>query len=161
MTVWARAGRTVASPSRLARSAPPLRGCGLDRLPPARRRLAERSRFEMSASAPFITALPEGKRALWDKDRSFARRPCCAMLAGCPDGVSAWVFCPTTFTSRRSLGLALAGRRSMISRLGPSPTIGPSPCRSCKPRLTYSRHGSAISSTRCSGLADDLSGALP
>jgi hypothetical protein len=42
MTAWARAGRTVASPSRLARSAPPLRGCGLDRLLPARRGLAKR-----------------------------------------------------------------------------------------------------------------------
>jgi len=32
MTAWARAGRTAASPSRLARSAPPLRGRGRDRL---------------------------------------------------------------------------------------------------------------------------------
>ena len=32
------------------------------------------------------------------------------MLVGCPVHVSAWVSCPTTFTSRRSLGLALAGR---------------------------------------------------
>ena len=36
----ARTGRTAASPSRLARSAPPLRGVGLDRLPPVQRRLA-------------------------------------------------------------------------------------------------------------------------
>lgn len=161
MTALARAGRTAASPSRLARSAPPLRGSGLDRLSPARRGLAKRSRFEVSASTPFITDLPGGKRALWDKDRSFARSPCRAMLAGCPVGVSAWASCPTTFTSRRRLGLASAGRRSMISRPRPSRTIGPSACRSHRPRLTCSRHGSAISSTRCSGPADDLSGALP
>ncbi len=37
MTAGQRAGRTVVSPSRLARAAPPLRGCGLDRLPPPRR----------------------------------------------------------------------------------------------------------------------------
>ncbi len=161
MTALARAGRTAASPSRLARSAPPLRGCGLDRLSPARRRLAKRSRFEMSVSTPFVTDLPGGKRALWDKDRSFARRPCRAMLAGCPVRVSASASCPTTFTSRRSLGPASVGRRSMISRPGPSRTIGPSTCRSHKPKWTYSRHGSAISSTRCPGPADDLSGALP
>jgi hypothetical protein len=40
MTALARAGRTATSPSRLARSAPPLRGFGLDRLPPVQRRLA-------------------------------------------------------------------------------------------------------------------------
>jgi hypothetical protein len=34
VTALARTGRTAASPSRLARSAPPLRGFGLDRLPP-------------------------------------------------------------------------------------------------------------------------------
>ena len=161
MTALARAGRAGAGPSRLARPAPPLRGCGLDRLSPARRGLAKRSRFEMSASAPFITALPGRRRVLWDKDWSFARKPCRAMLTGCPIRASAWASCPTTFTSRRSLGPALAGRRSMMSRLGPSRTIGPSACRSRKPRWTCSRHGSATSSTNCSGPADDLSGALP
>ena len=161
MTAWARAGRTAASPSRLARSAPPLRGCGLDRLSPARRRLAKRSRFEMSASARFTMALPGGESVLWDGDRLFSPKPTRAMLTGCLIRVSAWVSCPTTFTSRRSLGPALAGGRSMISRLGPSRTIGPSACRLRRPRLTCSKHGSAISSTSCSGLADDLSGALP
>jgi len=161
MTALARAGRTAASPSRLARSAPPLRGGGLDRLSPARRGLAKRSSSEMSASTPFITVSPRRKRVLWDKDRSFARRPCRAMLAGCPVRASALVICPTTFISRQSLGLALAGRRSMISRLGPSRTIGPSAFRSRKPRWTYSRRGSVTSSTRCSSPADDLSGALP
>jgi len=161
MTALARAGRTAATPSRLARSAPPLRGCGLDRLSPARRGLAKRSRFEMSAGAPFVTVLPGRRRMSPDKDRSFAVRPCRAMLPGCPVRVSAWASCPMIFTSRRSLGLALAGRRSMISRPGPSQMIGPSTCRSRRPRLTYSRPGSAISSTSCSELSDDLNGALP
>jgi hypothetical protein len=161
MTAWTRAGRTTASPSRLARSVPPLRGCGLDRLSPARRGLAKRSRFEMSASTPSITALPGRRRVLWDKYRLFALKPYRAMLAGCPVRAPAWASCPTTFTSRRSLGPVSADRRSMISRLGPSRTIGPSACLSRKPRWTYSRHGSAIFSTRCSRPADDLSGALP
>jgi hypothetical protein len=47
---------------------------------------------------------------LWDKDRSFARRPCRAMLAGCPVRVSAWASCSTIFTLRRNLGPASAGR---------------------------------------------------
>ena len=59
MTAWARAGRTAASPSRLARSAPPLRGFGLDLLSPARPGLAKRSRFEMSASAPLVGVASE------------------------------------------------------------------------------------------------------
>ncbi len=160
MTALARAGRTAASPSRLARSASPLRGSGLDRLSPARRGLAKRSRFETSASALFTTVLPGGRRVLWDKDRSFAPSPGRAMLAGCPIRVSAWESCPTTSASRRSLGPASAGGQGMISRLGPSRTIGPSACRSRKLRWTYSRHGSATSSTRCSGLADNPSGAL-
>jgi len=43
MTAWTQAGQTVASPSRLARAAPPLRGCGLDRLPPVRQGLSKQS----------------------------------------------------------------------------------------------------------------------
>jgi len=62
----ARAGLTAASPSRLARSAPPLRGFGLDRLSPARRRLAKRSRFEVSTSAARAAAMLEssGQQAI-------------------------------------------------------------------------------------------------
>ena len=66
--------------------------------------------------------------------------------------------------ARRSLhpvaspGRASAGRRSTTFRRGPSPTIGPSACRSRTPRSTCSRHGSAISSMNCSGRADDLRG---
>ena len=156
MTALARAGRTVASPSRLARSVPPLRGCGLDRLSPARPGLTKRIKVRNSASAPLTTVLPGRRRVLWDRDRSFARRLCRAMLAGCPIRVSAWASRPTTFTSRRSLGLALAGRRSMISRLGPSRKIGPTLRRSAMPRWMCSRHGPATSSTNCSDRAADL-----
>jgi hypothetical protein len=104
MTAWAEAGRTAASPSRLARSAPPLRGCGLDRLSPARRGLAKRSWFEVSGSAPFITDLPGRKRVLGDRDRPFVRVPCDAMLSVCPDRAPAWALCPMIFTSDWSLG---------------------------------------------------------
>ena len=156
MTAWARAGRTAASPSRLARSAPPLRGFGLDCLSLVRRGLAKRSRFKMSVSAPFVTDSTGGRRALPDRDRSFAWEPSGAMLPGCPDRASPWAFCPTIFTSSRSLGLALAGRPSTTLRRGPSQTIGPSTSRSLKPNSTCSRRGSATSSTNCSGRADDL-----
>ncbi len=57
MTAWTRAGRTAASPSRLARSAPPQHGYGLD-LSPARKVARKRSRFETSVAAPFLTVLP-------------------------------------------------------------------------------------------------------
>jgi hypothetical protein len=57
--------------------------------------------------------------------------------------------------------VASAGRRSTILRPGSSRTIGPSACRSRRPRWMRSSRGSAISSTRCSGAADDLSGASP
>ena len=161
MTAWARGGRTAASPSRLARSAPPLRGCGLDRLSPARRGLAKRSRFEMSVTAPFLTVLPGGRRASPDRHGLFACKPPGAMLSGCPDDVSPSACCPTIYTFRSSHGLALAGRRSTISRPGRLRTIGPSAFRLRRPRWTCSRHGSATSSTNCSGPADNLSGVLP
>jgi hypothetical protein len=160
MTAWARAGRTAASPSRLARSAPPLRGFGLDRLSPARRGLAKRSRFEMSVTAPFLTVVPGGRRALPDRHGLFAWKSPGAMLPRCPDHASPSASCPTMSTSRPNPGLASAGRRSMISRPGPSRTIGPSAFRLRRPRWTYSRRGSATSSTNCSGPADNLSGVL-
>jgi hypothetical protein len=158
MTAWARAGRTIASPSRLARSAPPLRGCGLDRLSPARRGLAKRLWLKVSASAPFVTDLPGRKRVLRDRDRPFARLPRDAMLSGCPDRAPAWALCPTIFTSDWSLGPTSAGRPTTALRPGPSRTIGPSMCQSPTPNSTCSRHGSAISSMNCSGRADDLTG---
>jgi hypothetical protein len=158
MTALARAGRTAASPSRLARSAPPLRGCGLDRLSPARRGLAKRSRFEMSASAPIVADLPGRRRVLADRNRSFACERSGAILQGCPDYAPAWAFCLTIFTSSPSLGLVSAGRRSTIPPLGPSRMIGPTLCRSPTPSSTCSRHGSAICSMKCSGRADDLRG---
>jgi hypothetical protein len=158
MTALARAGRTAASPSRLARSAPPLRGCGLDRLSPARRRLAKRSRFEVSASAPFTTNLPEGTGALPDRNRSFACEPIGAILWGCLDRAPAWAFCPTIFTSSRSRGRASAARPSTMLRRGRSRTIGPTLCRSPTPSSTCSRHASAICSMNYLGRADDLRG---
>ena len=160
MTAWARAGRTAASPSRLARSAPPLRGFGLDRLPPVRRRLAKRSWFKVSAIAPFLTVLPGGRRVLPDRHGLFAWKSLGAMLPRCPDHASPSASCPTIFTSSSNPGLASAGRRSMISRPGPSRTIGPSAFRLRRPRCTCSRRGSATSSTNCSGPADNLSGVL-
>ena len=158
MTAWARAGRTIASPSRLARSAPPLRGCGLDRLSPARRGLAKRSRFDVSASAPVITDLPGRSRALADRNRSFACERSGAILRGCPDHASAWAFCLTIFTSSRNPGRASAARPSTMLTHGPSWTIGPTLCRSQTPSSMCSRRGSAISSTSCSGRTDDLRG---
>ncbi len=160
MTAWAGAGRTAASPSRLARSAPPLRGCGLDRLSPARRGLAKRSSFEVSVTAPFLTVLPGGRRASPDRHRLFAWKSPGAMLSRCLDHAPAWVSCPTIFTFRWNRGLALAGHRSMISQPGPSRTIGPSAFRLRRPRWTCSRRGSATSSANCSGPADNLSGVL-
>jgi hypothetical protein len=157
MTAWARAGWTAASTSRLARrSAPPLRGCGVDRLSPAQQGLAKRLWLKVSASAPFVTDLPGRKRVPRDRDRPFVRVPRDAMLSGCPDRAPAWALCPTIFTSDWSLGPTSAGRPSMMLPRGPSPTIGPGASRSQRPKLTYSRHGSATSSMSCSGRADDL-----
>ena len=160
MTAWRPEGRTVARPSRLARSAPPLRGYGLDRLSPARQVARKRSRFEMSVTAPFLTVLPGGRRAPPDRHGLFAWKSPGAMLPRCPDHASPSASCPTIFTSSSNPGLALAGRRSMISRPGPSRTIGPSAFRLRRPRWTCSRRGSATSSTNCSGPADNLSGVL-
>ncbi len=156
MTAWARAGRTAASPSRLARSAPPLRGFGLDRLSPVRRRLAKRSRFEMSAGAPLLTDLPEGTSALTDRNRSFACEPSDAILWGCLDHAPASVFCPTIFTSSRSPGLASDARPSIMSSVDGHGRIGRTLCRSSTPSSTCSRHGSAICSMNCSGRADEM-----
>jgi hypothetical protein len=139
MTVWARAGRLADSPYRLVRSAPPLRGCGLDWLSPRWRALAKRSRSEMSASAPFITDLPGGRRVLWDRDRSFARGPWRDAAGTSPSPASALASCPTNSTSNWARGPASAGRRNMTYRPGQSRTIGPSACWSRKPRWTYSK----------------------
>jgi hypothetical protein len=158
MTALARAGRTAVSPSRLALSRHRVAACGLDRLSPARRRLAKRSRFKMSASAPFIMDLPEGGIALPDRDRPFVWEPSGAMLPGCPDRASVWAFCPMIFTSSLVRGRAPDGLSSMMSRLGLSPTIGPTLCGSQTPSSTYSTHGSATSLMNCSGRTDELRG---
>jgi hypothetical protein len=156
MAAWARAGRTAASPPRLARSAPPLRGCGLDRISPARRGLAKRSRFEMCASAPFFAHLPGRNRALPDRNRSFACERSGAILRRCPDHAPAWAFYPTIFTSSRNLGRASGARPGTMSRRGLSRIIGRTLCRSPTPSSTCSKHGSATCSTNCSGHADEM-----
>jgi hypothetical protein len=51
-TACREAGRTSTGPSRLALDAPPLRGCGLDRLPLARRGPAKQSWLRVSETAP-------------------------------------------------------------------------------------------------------------
>jgi hypothetical protein len=156
MTALARAGRTAVSLSRLALSRHRFAACGLDRLSPARRRLAKRSRFKMSASAPFSTGWPGRRRVLRDRDRLFVRVPRNAMLSGCPDRASVWALCPMIFTSFPARGRAQDGPSSMMSRLGLSPTIGPTLCQLPMPSSTCSRHGSATCSMSYSGPADDL-----
>ena len=161
MTAWARGGQAAASPSRLARSAPPLRGCGLDRLPPARRGLAMRSRLEVRGAALFFTVLPGEERTSPDRHGLFAWKSPCAMLAGCLDHAVPLASCPTTFMSCPVPGRASAGQSSTTLKRGASWTIGPRACRSQTPRSTYSRLGSVIFSTNCSGRADDLRRRLP
>ena len=79
-------------PVKAGASRAPLRGFGLDRLSPARRRLAKRSRFDASASAsaPLMTDPREGTRAFSDRNRSFGCEPSGAMLRECPDHAPAW-----------------------------------------------------------------------
>ena len=161
MIAWTRAGRTAASPSRLALSRHRFAACGLDRLSPARQMARKRSRLKVSEVAPFITDLPGGRRVLPDRERPFVWEPSGAMLAECPDSASASALCPMIFTSFLARGRASAGPSSMMSRLGLSPTIGPTACRSPTPSSTYSRHGSATYSMNCSGHADDLRRHLP
>lgn len=151
----ARARRTAASPSRLARPVPPLRGFGLDRGSPPGEGLAKRSRFEMSASAPLIADLPEGTRALADRNRSFACERS-SDAAGMPRPRASLAFCLTIFTASRSPGLASGARARTTFSRGSSRTIAPTLFRSPTPSSTCSRHGSAISSMNCSGRADDL-----
>src|SRR5579883_3569063 len=115
-------GKTI---KEIARDLGISRNTVLDRLSPARRRLAKRSRFEMSASAPVVTGLPGRERALADRKRSFACEGSGAILRGCPDHARAWAFCLTIYTSSRSPGRASGARPSTMLRRGPSPTTGP------------------------------------
>ena len=147
-------------PSRLARSAPPLRDCGLDRLSSARQGLSKRSWLKVSGVAPIAKASPLS--VPWRRNRSFRLRAFRATLAQChvlahraataPNAVC----CPTIFTSSRAHGRALADRSNMMLRPGPSPTIGPSVCRLRTPNSTCSKRGSAICLMSCSGRANDL-----
>jgi hypothetical protein len=69
----------------LARSAPPLRGYGLDRLSPDRQAARKRSRFKVSGTAPFATAEPkQSSRMLWRRHGSFRQNRVGATLMACP-----------------------------------------------------------------------------
>ena len=162
MTAWREGGRTFASPSRLARAAPPLRGCGLDRLQPPRPMARKRSWFKGIGTAPFATRT----RVPWRRDRPFHPGVVCAILAQCPgaDPLCATAprsaNCRPTSMSCPAHGRALAARSNMTLSPGASWTTGPRACRSRTPKSTYSRHGSATCSTNCSGRRDDI-GRLP
>jgi hypothetical protein len=173
MTAWARAGRTAASPSRLARSAPPLRGCGLDRLSPAQQVARKRSRFKVSGTAPLLTKAPKRFLSLpvqggpWRRHGSFRQDRVSAILEACPTLAHSVMpepnlaLCPTTFISFPVRGRASADRSNPMSRSGAWWTIGPSAFRLRAPRSTYSRRGSAIFSTNYSGHAFEVRRHLP
>jgi hypothetical protein len=156
MTTWARAGRTAASPSRLALSRHRFAACGLD--PPgggpADGPQAIKVRIERNRS--FHHRFAGRGRALPDRERPFVWEPSGAMLAGCPDSASASALCPMIFTSFLARGRGSGDRSSTTLRHGQSPTNGPTPCRSLTPNSTCSRHGSATCSTSFSDRADDL-----
>ena len=161
MIAWTQAGRTAASPSRLALSRHRFAACGLDRLSPARQMARKRSRLKVSEVAPFIADLPGGRRVLPDRERPFVSEPSGAMLAGCPDSASASALCPMIFTSFPPRGRGSGGRSSTMLLPGPSQMIGPTVCRSPTPNSTYSRRGSVTYSMNCSDCADDLRRRLP
>ena len=77
MTAWRGGGRTVASPSRLARAAPPLRGCGLDRRQERaeRRRDAELFRPAGDHATDGPEVRKDGTRADQDRWRRLSPRP--------------------------------------------------------------------------------------
>ena len=163
MTAWRPEGRTVARPSRLARSAPPLRGYGLDRLSPARQVARKRSRFKVSGTALFATAEPkQSSRMLWRRHGSFRQNRVGAILVACPTFAYRVVPepkpapCPTTSTSFPVRGRASADRSNMMSRRGAWWTIGPCAYLSRTPRSTYSRRGSAIFWMNYSGHAFEV-----
>jgi hypothetical protein len=168
VTAWRPEGRTIARPSRLARSVPPLRGYGLDRLSPDRQAARKRSRFKVSGAAPFATPEPkQSSRMLWRRQGSFRQNRVGATLMACPTFAYRVVPepkpapCPTTSTSFPVRGRASADRPNTMSRRGAWRTIGPRAYRSRTPRSTYSRRGSAIFSMNCSGRAFEVRRHLP
>ena len=96
----------------------------------------------------------------WRNLGPFCLLPTGAILRTCPGLSSNRFLRPPSSLKRCSaiLGHSPAGRQSMTSRPGSSPTTGPSMSRSRKPRWMCSRRGSAISSMSCSGRADDVTG---
>jgi hypothetical protein len=163
MVAWARAGRTAASPSRLALSRHRSAACGLDCLSTARQMARKRSRFKVSGTAPLATDEPkQTSRMLWRRYGVFRSGGDCAILPECPSTALPHATalhsanCRTISTSFRVLGRASDDLSNATLRHGASWTIGPPACRSRTPSSTYSRHGSATSSMNCSGRADDL-----
>jgi len=168
MVAWTRAGRTAASPSRLALSRPRFAACGLDCLSPARQMARKRSRLKVNGTARFTTdEAKQSSRMLWRSYGPFRARGICAILRECPTTALPRatalhsVNCRTISTLSPARGRALDGRSSMILSCGASRTIDPRACRLRTPRSMYSRHGSPTSSMNCSGRADDLRRPLP
>ncbi len=163
MNAWRPGGRTVARPSRLARSAPPLRGYGLDCPSPARLETDKRSGPKMSGTAPFATeAANRLSRMLWRKHGPFSLGGVCTILPQCPGIAPHCAIVPRSancrpiFMSCPVHGRAWAGRSNTMSRRGVCSTIGPRACLSRTPKSTFSKRGSAIFSTSYSGHADDV-----
>ncbi len=168
MTAWRPRGRTDASPSRLARSAPPLRGFGLDCPSPARLEADKRSGPKMSGTAPFaIEAANRLSRMLWRKHGPFSLGGVCAILLQCPGIAPHCAIVPRSANCRPILmlcpvrGRALAGRSNTTFRRGGCLTTGPRACRSRTPKSTSLKRGSAIFSTSYLGHADDVRRQLP
>jgi hypothetical protein len=168
MTACWPGSRTVARPSRLARSAPPLRGYGLDCLSPARLVADKRSSPKMSGIAPFATDQARRfPRMLWRKHGPFSLGGVCAILPQCRGTVLHCAIAPHSanchpiFMSCPVPGRALAGRSNMTSRRGAWWMIGPRACRSHTPKSTFLKPGSAIFSTSYLGHADEVRRHLP
>jgi hypothetical protein len=112
---------------------------------------------------PPLTAAPLYLRAtlrsvVWRSHGRFHLRVNSATLAGCvahPETARQ----PHPISLKRcsgDLGRLWADHPSMTFRHGPSATIGPNVFPHRRPRWTYSKHGSATCSTRCSGLAREV-----
>jgi len=168
MTAWRPGGRTVARPSRLARSAPPLRGYGFDCPSPARLEAEKKSSPKVSETAHSATeAGNQPSRMLWRTNGPFSLGGVCAILSQCPGTVLHCAIAPhstncrPTFMSCPVRGRALAGRSNMTSRRGAWWMIGPLMCRSPAPKSTFLKPGSEIISTSYLSHADDVRRHLP
>jgi hypothetical protein len=142
--------------------------CGLDRLPLPRQALAKRPWLTMSEpllSRPGnqhrcrqVFAAAGAQRGI----ERFREQASCRMLAAClilaagrPDDPDPGFHRTTSWITMPRRPAAWADRPSTTCQIGPSRMIGPNAFRSRTPRWTCSRHGSAICSMNCSGLAGD------